>query len=165
MSACYFGDNIPKYIDERKHLSIYGNKRRVWLAEHDRGTNPEIGGDGRYGAGVGIYSFEEPRARGRRIMSTVGDVMVWLRTMEISTCWWYVIPISRPAMQVIDDYMTIGSNSATDSQPGLTGRQGHCVEKVPVIFLCFFNKALSVLAETFFKFFRQGGRIGMFGTP
>ncbi|MFZ5621500.1 MAG: DUF6502 family protein [Pseudomonadota bacterium] len=36
----------------------------LWLAEHDRDTNPAVDGDGRNRAGVGIYYFEEPRDGG-----------------------------------------------------------------------------------------------------
>lgn len=34
-------------------------KLNVWLAEHDRDTNPDVEGNGRNRAGIGIYYFEE----------------------------------------------------------------------------------------------------------
>ena len=34
-------------------------KLNLWLAEHDRDTNPAVGGNGRNRAGIGIYYFEE----------------------------------------------------------------------------------------------------------
>lgn len=34
-------------------------KLNVWLAEHDRDTNPGVDGNGRHRAGIGIYYFEE----------------------------------------------------------------------------------------------------------
>lgn len=39
-------------------------KFNIWLAEHDRDTNPGVGGEGRNRAGVGIYYFEEPQNEG-----------------------------------------------------------------------------------------------------
>lgn len=35
-------------------------KLNAWLAEHDRDSNPDVAGEGRMRAGVGIYYFEEP---------------------------------------------------------------------------------------------------------
>lgn len=34
-------------------------KFNLWLAEHDRDTNPDVAGSGRNRAGIGIYYFEE----------------------------------------------------------------------------------------------------------
>lgn len=36
-------------------------KLNLWLAEHDRDTNPVVSGSGRNRAGIGIYYFEEPK--------------------------------------------------------------------------------------------------------
>ncbi|MBU1192226.1 MAG: hypothetical protein KKE76_10955 [Gammaproteobacteria bacterium] len=36
-------------------------KLNLWLAEHDRDTNPDVSGSGRNRAGIGIYYFEEPQ--------------------------------------------------------------------------------------------------------
>ncbi len=36
-------------------------KLNLWLAEHDRDTNPDVTGSGRNRAGIGIYYFEEPQ--------------------------------------------------------------------------------------------------------
>lgn len=34
-------------------------KLNLWLSEHDRDSHPEVGGEGRNRAGIGIYYFEE----------------------------------------------------------------------------------------------------------
>lgn len=39
-------------------------KLNVWLAEHDRDTNPAVSGSGRNRAGIGIYYFEESQDEG-----------------------------------------------------------------------------------------------------
>ncbi len=59
-------DNLPEEaIPEFKRLATRENQKLLlklndWLARHDRDNNPNIEGNGRMQAGVGIYYFEAP---------------------------------------------------------------------------------------------------------
>jgi hypothetical protein len=58
-------DNLPaEAIEEFRELSRRHSREMLelfgaWLAKHDRDTNPEIKGSGRFSAGVGVFYFEE----------------------------------------------------------------------------------------------------------
>ncbi len=54
------GDAVREFkrLSDRKSLQLL-KQFDAWLAQHDRDQHPELEGDGRYRAGVGIYFFEE----------------------------------------------------------------------------------------------------------
>lgn len=63
-------DNLPVgIVQELRRLSASRGQTWLeeldrWLAQHDRDTNPSVGGSGRIRAGVGIYYFEEELEKG-----------------------------------------------------------------------------------------------------
>lgn len=65
-------DNLPREVlpQFRRLASRKAQKLLAWLdrwlARHDRDTNPEISGNGRHRAGVGIYYFEETCSKEER---------------------------------------------------------------------------------------------------
>ncbi|MDQ5770518.1 DUF6502 family protein [Thiothrix subterranea] len=59
-------DNLPQEVLPEFRAFVQRDAQQLllrfnaWLYQHDRDSNPEIGGTGRMQAGVGIYYFEQP---------------------------------------------------------------------------------------------------------